>query len=188
MEGVLLPNTEFTAAVDFLCKKPVSFSQVPIFRCTLSYPEYSMVIDSFIVVASAKTHLPKYEIYPSNEMHFGYQLIGTEKSQEVVIKNTGMFDFNFIIRSLREIMAEKNKGEKKKGKKGDESKSGSKKGSKKSSEKSSKKSDAKSSKKSSKKSKASSKDSKGSKKKKGGTPKLVKNCVTSILMGYLIFF
>lgn len=160
MEGVLPPNVEFKATVNFFCKKSVTFSKVPIFRCTFSYPEYSMVIDSFVVIASAKVHLPKYEIFPTNEMHFGCQLIGTEKCQEIVIKNTGIFDFQFTLKSLSRILAEKNKAKKKGGSKGS-----SKKSSKKSSEKSSKKSDAKSSKKS----KASSKASTGSKKKKGST-------------------
>lgn len=116
IRGELAPEAEFKASVLFLCKKPVSFTKVPIFKCTFSYPEYSMVIESFIVTATGKVHLPKYEIYPSDEMHFGYQLISTEKCQEMIVKNTGTFDFNFIIRSLKDILAEKNKAERKKGK------------------------------------------------------------------------
>lgn len=176
MEGVLLPHVAFKASVDFLCKKPASFSKVPIFRCTFSYPEYSMVIDSFVVTASAKVHLPKYELYPSDEMHFDYQLIETEKCQEMIIKNTGSFDFNYVIQSLRDILAEKDKKKGKGGKKGGSKSQGklkatsdSKSTGKKSKSDKSSKTDTKSSKKTDKSSKKASskasKDSKGSKKK-----------------------
>lgn len=166
-EGFLRPNVEFKVEVNFLCRKPVCFSKLPILRCTFSYPEYSLDIESFLVFASAKTHLPNYEIFPATEMHFGYQLIQTEKCQEVIIKNTGVLDFNYVIKSLRNILAEKaklekGKAEKRKGSSKSSSKASSGKGSKKSG--SSKKSDEKSDKKSDKKSKGSSKTSKTSSK------------------------
>lgn len=107
--GVLVPEIEFKAVIQFHCKQPVCFNKVPIFRCTFSYPEYSVVIESFIVTATAKVHLPKYEIFPSNEIHFGYQLISTEKYQEMLVKNTGMFHFNYVIKSLKDTSEQKNK-------------------------------------------------------------------------------
>lgn len=179
MEGVLLPETEFKATINFLCKKPISFTKVPILRCTFSYPEYSLVIDSFTVTASAKVHVPKYEIYPSDEVHFGHQLISTEKCQEMLVKNTGSFDFSFVMKSLKEILAQKMKNEKKKVKGLKKATIESKSDTKVSGKSGSKASDAKSSKKSENKSKTSivsskvSKESKATlnknKKKKGGS-------------------
>lgn len=59
-EGVLVPNLDPKITINFICKKPMGFRKVPIFKCTFSYPEYSAVLDSFLVTASAKVYFPKY--------------------------------------------------------------------------------------------------------------------------------
>lgn len=47
-----------------------------------------------------------------DEMHFGDQLVGSEKIQTIFIKNTGRFSFAYNMISLSQILYQK---EKKKG-------------------------------------------------------------------------
>ncbi|CAG9825500.1 unnamed protein product [Phaedon cochleariae] len=102
---VLLPQKSAAVMITFHPTMEMNFENVPVYNCSFvenNKPEN--VISSFVITFSGVVHLSKFELCPASDLYFGYQQVGTAKSQKMEIKNTGRFSFEYAILSFDETV------------------------------------------------------------------------------------
>lgn len=116
--GNLPPNKTVTTTITFEPNRTLTLKDFPIFKCKiLDVADKNAVrtLQSFCITASAKTHFSTFEVHPLPDLNFGPILVTSSNTDTMLIKNNGMFEFQFNVLSkamldLLKARLEKSKG------------------------------------------------------------------------------
>ncbi|XP_074027129.1 hydrocephalus-inducing protein homolog isoform X2 [Leptinotarsa decemlineata] len=95
---ILQAQKSTTVIFNFSPTVEMSFTDIPVFNCNfveIDRPEY--VIKSFIITFTGAVYLSMFTLCPTSDLYFGYQQIFSTISQNIEMKNTGKFPFQYDI-------------------------------------------------------------------------------------------
>ncbi|KAK4880159.1 hypothetical protein RN001_008305 [Aquatica leii] len=95
--GLMIPQKPFEVDMKYFCKQPVTAKKVPLFNVMFVDPLKKTFIKAFTLTVTFCTKFSTYELSPPEEIHFGYQLVGSEKLQTLTLANHGDFKFDYKI-------------------------------------------------------------------------------------------
>jgi hypothetical protein len=97
-QGLIQPSEKpFLVQIVFKSPTEILLKDFPAFRCIVFEPSTGEVTASITVKVCVKAVFSKFTILPVRDLNFGALIQGTKISKQIILENTGEFDFKFSI-------------------------------------------------------------------------------------------
>jgi hypothetical protein len=97
-QGIIQPSEKpFFVQIIFKSNTEIALKDYPVLKCIVFEPSTGEVTASIPVKVSARSVFSKYTILPVRDLNFGALVHGTKSTKQIVIENTGEFDFKYSI-------------------------------------------------------------------------------------------
>jgi adenylate kinase family enzyme len=97
-QGIIQPSEKpFFVQIIFKSNTEIALKDYPVLKCIVFEPSTGEVTASIPVKVSARSVFSKYTILPMRDLNFGALIHGTKAAKQIIIENTGEFDFKYSI-------------------------------------------------------------------------------------------